>query len=165
MSPKYIRREPSEVYGPNGELQALACHRCRTEWVGLHNCEGLTLNRFQRYSNRNGDNVNIEEYQEKAESTAVFPEKMGIVYCTLALNGEAGELAEKVKKVIRDDDGDFEQPEKLEAMANELGDVLWYVANLASQLGYTLEEVAQMNLDKLADRKARGKIKGSGDNR
>lgn len=109
--------------------------------------------------------MKLDEYQNLAMTTAVFPEKMGIVYCALALNGEAGELAEKVKKVIRDDDGDFNQPEKLQAMAMELGDQLWYLANMANQLGYNLSEVAEMNLAKLADRMKRGVIKGSGDNR
>lgn len=127
----------------------------------------MELNEFQTKSFKNGDNAIMElnAYQEVAQSTAVFPEKMGIVYCTLALNGEAGELAEKVKKIIRDDNGNFMQEEKLQAMAHELGDVLWYVANLAAQLGYTLEDVAQMNLDKLKGRIERGTIKGSGDDR
>lgn len=126
-----------------------------------------TFNEFQKKSLTNGDNLIMElnKYQDKAKETAVFPETMGIVYCTLALNGEAGELAEKVKKVIRDDDGNFKQIDKLEAMAMELGDVLWYVANLADQLGYDLEEIAELNLKKLSSRKQRGALKGSGDNR
>lgn len=108
--------------------------------------------------------MQLNEYQERAKKTAVFPEKMGILYCTLALNGEAGEVAEKVKKVIRDADGEF-SCEKLEAIAQEIGDVLWYVANLADQAGFTLESIAEMNLKKLASRFKRGKIKGSGDTR
>lgn len=126
----------------------------------------MRLNEFQQLSRKNGDNaiMNLNEYQSLAQRTAVFPEALGIVYCTLALNGEAGELAEKVKKVIRDNDGQWTD-EKLKAAAGELGDVLWYVANLAAQLGFNLEEVAQMNLEKLQSRLERGKIKGSGDDR
>ena len=108
--------------------------------------------------------LTLNRYQEKAKTTAVFPECFGIIYCALAINGEAGELAEKVKKIIRDHDGEWTE-EKKRAAALELGDILWYLANCADQLGYTLNEVAQMNLDKLADRYKRGKIKGSGDNR
>lgn len=100
----------------------------------------------------------LDEYQEAAKTTAVFPQ-MGLIYCTLALNGEAGELAEKVKKIIRD--GTYDQ----NAMALELGDILWYLANCADRLGFTLQEIADMNIAKLADRKKRGKIKGSGDKR
>lgn len=81
------------------------------------------------------------------------------VYNSLGLAGETGEFIEKVKKRIRD--GVFDP--KLAAL--ELGDVLWYLSQLASDLGFTLEEVARMNLKKLADRKARGVIHGSGDER
>lgn len=108
--------------------------------------------------------LELDEYQKRAKKTAVFPKKMGIFYCTLALNGEAGEVAEKVKKCIRDSDGIFTIETK-HNIALELGDVLWYLANLAHQVGYTLQEVADMNLLKLASRKKRGKIKGSGDSR
>lgn len=127
----------------------------------------MTLNEYQESIQDNGDNtvMSLNKYQEIARSTAVFPQSMGIIYCALAINGEAGEIAEKVKKIIRDDNGNFMQEEKLRALAHELGDVLWYLANLAHEIGYDLDTVANMNLQKLADRKARGKIKGSGDNR
>jgi NTP pyrophosphatase (non-canonical NTP hydrolase) len=108
--------------------------------------------------------LSLNQYQELAKSTAVFPEHMGIIYCALALGGESGEAQEKVKKVIRDSGGEF-TPEKCEAIAMELGDVLWYLANLADQLGFKLSDVAQMNLDKLQSRKERGVIQGSGDAR
>lgn len=108
--------------------------------------------------------MELNEYQDKAKTTARFPDEFGIVYCTLALNGESGEVAEKVKKVIRDANGEF-TPEVKEAIAYELGDVFWYLANLADQIGYTLQEIGDMNLIKLASRKKRGKIHGSGDNR
>ena len=86
------------------------------------------------------------------------------IYPTLGLTGEAGEVADKVKKVIRDRGGSFDR-ETREAIKLELGDVLWYVAQLASELGYDLEEVAEANLQKLSSRAARGRIGGSGDQR
>ena len=86
------------------------------------------------------------------------------IYPTLGLTGEAGEVADKVKKVIRDRQGVFDQ-ETCEAIKLELGDVLWYVAQLASELGYDLEQVAEANLQKLSSRAARGRIGGSGDQR
>jgi len=108
--------------------------------------------------------MNLKEYEEKAKSTAIYPKEVGLLYCTLKLAGEAGEVAEKVGKVLRDNGGVFSDEVK-EKLAYELGDVLWYISNLSGELGYTLEEVAQMNLDKLASRKERGKIQGSGDER
>lgn len=108
--------------------------------------------------------MKLNEYQDSAVSTAVFPKESGVTYCTLALNGEAGEIAEKVKKVIRDNGGLWTDA-KLKEVALELGDVLWYVAALSKEIGYDLNEIAQMNLDKLASRQARGKLQGSGDDR
>ena len=105
------------------------------------------------------------EYQTAALSTAIYP-NMGqnFVYPALGLVGEAGEVADKLKKVIRDNDGVLTDPIR-DAVALELSDVAWYLAVLAFELDYTLEEVMQMNLDKLASRKQRGVISGSGDNR
>ena len=102
--------------------------------------------------------MTFDEYQEFARSTAIYPEDCKITYPTLGLCGEAGEVAEKVKKNIRDG-------KSLDGVKFELGDVLWYVAVLADDLGVTLEEIAQANVDKLKWRKYRGKIGGSGDNR
>jgi len=82
----------------------------------------------------------------------------------LGLCGEAGECAEKVKKAIRDDGGIL-TPERTVALASELGDVLWYLAQLATEAGLDLDEVAQLNLDKLAARQAANVLHGSGDNR
>lgn len=106
----------------------------------------------------------LNSYQELANETAIYPQTMAIIYPTLGLTGEAGEVSDKVKKVLRDQDGEFQDEKKLE-IAKELGDVLWYVSTLARDLGYTLEEVARMNIDKLKSRQQRGMLGGSGDNR
>ena len=108
--------------------------------------------------------MTLNEYQEGARRTAIYPNNQRIIYPTLGLTGESGEVADKVKKVIRDNDQEF-TAERRREIALELGDVLWYAASLAHDLGYTLDEVAQMNLDKLASRMNRGKIHGSGDER
>lgn len=86
------------------------------------------------------------------------------VYPALGLAGEAGEVADKVKKVIRDKEGTLDYATRRE-IAFELGDVLWYLAREAEEMGYTLAEIATMNIDKLNDRKIRGTLQGSGDNR
>jgi NTP pyrophosphatase (non-canonical NTP hydrolase) len=82
----------------------------------------------------------------------------------LGLSDESGEVLGKFKKLLRDKNGVLSDEDKKE-IVKEIGDVLWYVASLTHLLGYSLDEVAQMNLDKLASRKQRGVIKGSGDNR
>ena len=106
--------------------------------------------------------MTFNEYQNKAASTAMYEDS--VLYPTLGLTSEAGEVAGKVKKVLRDNEGVFTDANCV-PIADELGDVLWYVAALADDLGYTLEEIAEMNIKKLADRQARGVIKGSGDGR
>jgi NTP pyrophosphatase (non-canonical NTP hydrolase) len=109
--------------------------------------------------------MNFEEYQKKSRVTAKYP-NLGenYIYPTLGLAGEAGEVAEKIKKVIRDKGGKIDE-ETREAIKKELGDVLWYVAQLATELKIPLEEVATGNLTKLYDRMERGKLGGNGDNR
>lgn len=102
----------------------------------------------------------LDRYQFEASLTAVFPKEMWKYYLPLKLAGEAGEVAEKFGKWVRDG-GSLND----EAIIKELGDVLWYVAVLANELGYDLSEVAEVNLSKLRDRMERGVIKGSGDNR
>ena len=109
--------------------------------------------------------MDLNTYQDAARLTALYPDAgNNPIYPTLGLSGEAGEVADKVKKVLRDRGGHFDDAIRAE-IALELGDVLWYVAQLASELGYELEDVANRNLQKLRDRSARGQLKGSGDHR
>jgi len=105
------------------------------------------------------------EYQEQACSTAIFPKKKATEYLTLGLTGEAGEIANKVKKFIRDGAPPDEYEAKKIEIAYEIGDVMWYCAVLAAEMGMDLGHVMENNLRKLADRKARGTLSGSGDNR
>ncbi len=109
--------------------------------------------------------LTLHEYQQRAALTAKYPNAgQNPIYPTLGLAGEAGEVADKVKKVVRDKGGTFDA-ESIAAIGKELGDVLWYVARLAAELGLDLEQVAQANLDKLASRQQRGVLGGSGDER
>lgn len=116
--------------------------------------------------------MTLNEYQEAALATAVYPENYKIIYPALGMNGEAGEVADKVKKVIRDTlvstdtKGVIIIPAgKHVELAKEVGDVLWYCATLANDLGFSLEEIGAMNIQKLKSRQERGKLGGSGDNR
>ena len=109
--------------------------------------------------------MDFQQYQERCRATARYPDAgANPIYPTLGLCGEAGEVADKVKKVLRDRQGNF-SPEVIADLQLELGDVLWYVAQLATELGLELEQIAQTNLDKLASRAARNVIGGSGDRR
>ena len=109
--------------------------------------------------------LTFHEYQVRAAETAKYPNLgRNPIYPTLGLAGEAGEVCEKVKKVLRDHDGDFDA-EAIQAIQKELGDVLWYVARLAAELGLDMETIAADNLAKLASRKSRGVLGGSGDER
>lgn len=107
----------------------------------------------------------IDEYQTAALDSAVYPKSAAIVYPTLGLTGETGEVADKVKKVIRDKNGDFDNEDIRKEIAKELSDVMWYAATLAHDLGYSLTDICQLNIQKLQSRKLRGVLHGSGDNR
>lgn len=116
--------------------------------------------------------LKINEYQEKAHGTAGYPvgtvgearNAAGYIYPALGLAEEAGEVAGKFAKAVRDNEGVIDEARKVE-IVKELGDVCWFVAELCTVLNVPLEKVMQKNLDKLASRKARGVIHGSGDNR
>ncbi len=108
--------------------------------------------------------VELSEYQRLARRTAEYPREAWLIYPALGLAGEAGEVAEHVKKAIRDDGGTVSD-ERRAALAKELGDVLWYLAGLASELGLDLDEIAEGNLEKLLSRQRRGVLSGSGDER
>lgn len=109
--------------------------------------------------------MNMNTYQRKSQKTAIYPNKgNNLIYPVLGLCGEAGEVAEKVKKQIRDHEGEVDQTFR-EAIRKELGDVLWYVAAITTELGMDLSWVAEENIEKLRSRGARGTLHGSGDNR
>jgi NTP pyrophosphatase (non-canonical NTP hydrolase) len=122
------------------------------------------------------EDLTFQQYTAQADLTAIYPEiralldeggrhvDISIIYPALKLAGEAGEVAEKVGKIIRDKSGMINAEDK-RAIAKELGDVLWYLNALANEIGADLEAVARMNLTKLAERAERGTIGGSGDNR
>jgi NTP pyrophosphatase (non-canonical NTP hydrolase) len=109
--------------------------------------------------------MDFTEYQEKSRKTAKYP-SIGheVIYPTLGLTSEAGEVAGKIKKIFRDKGGIIGDGER-EALKSELGDVLWYLAQVCTELGLTLNEVAEMNIEKLYSRLERGQIHGDGDNR
>ncbi len=106
--------------------------------------------------------ISIDDYQHHASETAVYPRETALQYLSLGLASEAGEVAGKIAKYYRkDDDTDF----PIEDVIIELGDVLWFVAELATLLDVTLSEVAEENLEKLKARKEAGTLKGTGDHR
>ncbi len=109
--------------------------------------------------------MNFKDYQSQARSTAKYPViGHGVIYPTLGLANEAGEVAGKIKKIFRDKDGVFGENERL-ALKSELGDVLWYISQVCTELDLSLDEVAEANIAKLRDRLERGVIRGDGDNR
>ena len=108
--------------------------------------------------------MELSEYQRQSRRTAEYPREAWLAYPALGLAGEAGEVAEHAKKAIRDDGGEIGD-ERRAAMCKELGDVLWYVAQLATELDLDLEEIARQNLEKLFSRQRRGVLSGSGDER
>jgi len=109
--------------------------------------------------------MDFKEYQEKSRKTALYPNKdNNFIYPTLGLAGEAGEVSEKIKKVIRDKGGVIDD-ETRELIKKELGDVLWYVSQLATELELSLDDVAEHNIEKLYSRMERNVLHGDGDNR
>jgi NTP pyrophosphatase (non-canonical NTP hydrolase) len=108
--------------------------------------------------------MQLDDYQAAARRTAIYGDPFRVVYPALGLASEAGEVCGKIKKVLRDQGGDFAAA-PLAALEDELGDVLWYLAVLAAELGLSLDQIAARNLDKLRSRSERARIGGSGDRR
>lgn len=109
--------------------------------------------------------MELSEYQAMSRATAVYPNAGDdLLYPTLGLCGEAGEVAEKIKKMIRDDDGVLTD-ERRAALSKELGDVLWYLAQIATEADLQLDTIAEANIEKLSSRQRRNVLQGSGDDR
>ncbi len=109
--------------------------------------------------------MDMDFYQKEARKTAVYPDVgNNLIYPAIGLAGETGEVMEKIKKMMRDD-GNRLNDERREMIVKELGDVMWYVANLAAEIGVSLSEVAEKNLEKLRSRKERNVLHGDGDDR
>lgn len=110
--------------------------------------------------------MNFNDYQKRALTTVISEgnEFNDLLHWVLGINGEAGEVAEKVKKIIRDKGGKVSEDDKRE-LGKEIGDVLWYLAVFAHHLGIEFDVIATDNLKKLADRRTRGVLGGTGDNR
>lgn len=108
--------------------------------------------------------MELNAYQSEAMRTAIYPIDRGLEYAVLGLTSEAGEVAGKLKKIIRDKDGVLTAEDRIN-IGDEAGDVLWYLAAVARELDTTLEVLAQRNLNKLSDRASRGVLKGNGDSR
>jgi len=109
--------------------------------------------------------MTFDEYQIKSRQTAIYPDKdNNWVYPALGLAGETGEIMEKLKKVLRDKDSMIDD-ETRETIARELGDVCWYLSQLATELNLSLSAIAESNLEKLFSRQKRGKLQGDGDER
>lgn len=111
-----------------------------------------------------GTGISFNKYQEKTRETAIYPKEKALEYTAFGLFSEAGEVAGKFKKMIRDKGGILDDEVK-SAISDEIGDVLWYAARLSDELGISFETIAKNNLEKLFSRKDRGMIKGSGDKR
>lgn len=108
--------------------------------------------------------MEVGKYQDIIKQTAVYPKEIGLLYCTLGLCGESGEVAEKVKKAYRDSHGNI-STELRTSLIKELGDIVWYVTAAANEIGAPLSEVLQVNYDKLIARRATNTLHGNGDNR
>ena len=124
----------------------------------------LDLGAQSNESNKYKKVSDLDMYQKVAKTTAIYPREQAIIYPTLGLTGEAGEVANKVKKIIRD--GSNKNDDRMVSeIKSEIGDCLWYIAVLADDIGCKLSDIANLNLIKLANRKEKGTIHGSGDNR
>jgi NTP pyrophosphatase (non-canonical NTP hydrolase) len=124
----------------------------------------LELGAQSNESNKYRKVSDLDMYQKVALTTAIYPREQAIIYPTLGLTGEAGEVANKVKKIIRDG-SNFKDEKLVSEIKAEIGDCLWYIAVLASDFDIKLSDIASSNLEKLANRKKNNTIHGSGDTR
>ena len=124
----------------------------------------LDLGAQSNESNKYRKVSDLDMYQKVALTTAIYPREQAIIYPTLGLTGEAGEVANKVKKIIRDG-SNFKDEKLVSEIKAEIGDCLWYIAVLASDFDIKLSDIASSNLEKLANRKKNNTIHGSGDTR
>ena len=124
----------------------------------------LDLGAQSNESNKYKKVSDLDMYQKVALTTAIYPREQAIIYPTLGLTGEVGEVANKVKKIIRDD-GNKINESLVQEISAEIGDCLWYISVLADDIGCKLSDIANTNLIKLENRKKKGTIKGSGDKR
>ncbi len=108
--------------------------------------------------------MDFTTYQQKSRETAIYKSELKLLYPALGLAGEAGEVCEKIKKIYRDKDGEMSSNDRLD-IRKELGDVLWYISQIACDIDVTLASVATANLEKLRVRKENGTLHGSGDDR
>lgn len=109
--------------------------------------------------------LTFADYQALAHQTALYPKEVGLAYCAIGLANEAGEVAGVYKKLLRDVPSREVTPEVLTKFIKEIGDTLWYISELCTQLHLSLDDVAKLNIEKLALRQQRGTLKGSGDDR
>ena len=154
-----------ENWDVSDERMAALCQRCHLNYdrndraareIAAREAGQITL--------FGGTAMTFTEYQAEARKTAVYDPAYAQLYTTLGLSGEAGEVAEQVKKLLRDDHGELTE-ERKENIRGELGDLLWYAAQVADAFGLDLSDVAHNNVKKLRSRQARGKIQGSGSSR
>ena len=151
----HVILESGGVNHHGGRCTLYRCIKCGLQSVHKHRME------FEKCIK----DMSFSQFQAAALSSAIYPNRgSNFIYPALGLAGEAGEVCEKIKKVIRDKGGQWSDEDK-EAVAKEIGDVLWYAAALADELDLDLQDIAEVLIRKLTSRKQRGKLRGSGDNR
>lgn len=162
MESKYkFVEEGSEVVVTRSEVEYLVCSPDMNE----EQRDKAVLDHLSEINAQVYSDTTFNEYQKATSQTAKYPQEFALIYLSLGIASEAGEVAGKMKKWIRDGDSKMTREEWVKAMSSEIGDVLWYAARLADELDLSLSEIAEENMSKLLDRKARGVIGGSGDNR
>jgi NTP pyrophosphatase (non-canonical NTP hydrolase) len=159
MSPNNSVKLSLEINPTTGELRAVGGDKI----PGLQGAEDQYIG-LKVISDMFNSIMTFNKYQQLAAKTAVYPEQYRVSYPALGLAGEAGEVCEKIKRIYRDDEGKLTE-ERREEISKELGDVLWYIAILARDVGIPFEKIAQENLQKLFKRMEEDKLKGEGDNR